>query len=413
MFRSCLYTVCMHVVSPARYKPLPERRKKRPIIIWLLLPIVLVGVINYARPLPAATATIRITTPGTSTPTLAWPSGGQQAVAAVGYGQLGANGDQSPLATASIAKVILALCVLQKQPLPLGSSGPTFTMTSEDVDLYQTYVDKGGSLLPVREGQTLTEYEMLEALMVPSANNIADTLAQKVFGGQAKYAAYATNYLNQNGLTQTHIGTDASGYDASTTSTASELTQLGLLALKSPTLMQIAGERFATFPIVGRVQNYDTILGVHGITGLKTGNNDVDLGAFLFTATTRIGNKDVSLSGAVMGADDLASALQNSVTLVSSAQQGFEQVTLTKQGQAVGSMTTAWGQRSPITTTTALQLVRWKATPLTEKHSVRTDIHSGKVGTMQVAAGQAKTVTTLQLEHSLAGPSFWWRLTRH
>lgn len=403
----------MHVVSPDRYTARPRKRKWWPYIAWPVAIVIVAGTINYIRPLPAARATVSLHTPAATAPALTWPEGGQQAIAAVGYGQLGTNGTQTPLATASIAKVILALCVLQKQPLAVGASGPTYTMSSDDVALYQGYADEDGSVLPVAAGEQLTEYEMLEALMIPSANNIADSLAQKVFGSHAKYVAYATNYLAQKDLTQTHIGSDASGYDASTTSTAGELTQLGLLALKSPVLMQIAGERSATFPIAGTVQNYDTMLGVNGITGLKTGNNEVDAGAFLFTATARIGSKDVSLTGAVMGANDLDAALQASAQLVTSAARGFEQTTFTRAGQAVGVMSTAWGQQSPIVTPVSLQLVRWKATPLTEKHTVRTDIRNGQIGTMQIAAGQAKSVVPLRLQHSLAGPGFWWRVTRH
>jgi D-alanyl-D-alanine carboxypeptidase (penicillin-binding protein 5/6) len=234
-----------------------------------------------------------------------------------------------------------------------------------------------------------------------------------VWGGQASYAAYANNYLLQNGLVHTTIGRDASGYDASTTSTATDLTRLGLLALKNPVLMDIAGQRSATFPITGTLQNYNTVLGVNGITGLKTGNNDENPGALLFTGTTSVGGQEILLSGTVMGAGNLATALQDSTELIASLQKGFEQVTLGKAGESVGTLHTAWGASSPIVTATPLELVRWKATPLTEKHTLHTDVRSGEIGSMQVAAGQAKTVSALKLQHHVSGPSFWWRLTRH
>jgi D-alanyl-D-alanine carboxypeptidase (penicillin-binding protein 5/6) len=403
----------MHVVSPERYRPRPQRRKVWPFFAVPLGIIVLALMINYLRPLPAPAATVSLQTPGTSVPALAWPTWGQQAVAAGGYGQLAVNGSQTPLATASIAKVILSLCVLEKLPLKIGDAGPTYTLNAQDVELYQMYADQDGSLVPVVEGERLTEYQMLEALMIPSANNIADSLVTKVFGSHDAYVAYANDYLLRNGLAQTHIGTDASGYDASTISTASELTRIGLLSLKSPVLMRIAGEKSTTLPVAGTVQNYDTVLGVNGITGLKTGNNEADPGAFLFTADAHIGGQVIPLAGAVMGADDLDTALQSSTVLVDSLQKGFEQVVLSNAGHAVGTMSTAWGQSSQIVTTTPLQLVRWKATPLTEKHTLHTDARSGEVGSMQVAAGQAKTVSVLRLQKPIAGPSFWWRLTRH
>ncbi len=133
--------------------------------------------------------------------------------------------------------------------------------------------------------------------MLPSANNIADSLAAWVFGSHDAYAAYATAFLQSHGLNQTHVGSDASGFDPSTTSTASDLTALGLLALKSPVLMSIAGEKSADLPVAGTVRNYDEVLGQNGITGLKTGNNDADPGAFLFTGSATIGGKTIPLAG--------------------------------------------------------------------------------------------------------------------
>ncbi len=352
--------------------------------------------------------------PATSVkPALSWPTGGQAAVAAEGYGPLDSYGVQAPFSTASMAKVILAMCVLQKQPMTLGQTGQTYTITAHDVALYQTYADQDGSLLPVVAGEQLSEYQVLQALMLPSANNIADSLAGWVFGSQTAYASYAAHWLQQNGLDNTHIGPDASGFDPSTTSTASDLAQLGLLAAKNPVIMEIAGQGTANLPIAGTVWNYDTVRGQSGIDGLKTGNNNVDTGAFLFTATTQVGGKTIRLSGSVMGVPDLNTALQDSVQLATSAEQGFQSVTVAKANQAVGNIKTAWGASSPIVTSKAVQLVRWKFVPVTQKHQIDTHLRSGEVGTLKSAAGPNSTSTSLRLARTLVGPSFWWRLTRH
>jgi len=404
----------MHVIAPARYQQKPHKRSKQPYVVTTLVCLLALGTINFCRPLPTPIATLTLATPAASTaPDLAWPGGGQAAVAAAGYGLLGTSGDSRPLATASIAKVITALCVLQKQPLTLGATGPSYTVSAADVARYETQVTQGGSLLPVEQGEKLTEYQALEALMLPSANNIADSLAAWVFGGHSNYAAYATSFLQQHGLDNTHIGVDASGYDSSTTSTASDLTNLGLLAQRNPVLMEIAGKTEATLPIVGTVTNYDTILGQNGITGLKTGNNDVDTGAFLFTATAHIGGQTIPLTGSVMGAPDLASALSDSSQLAGSLGRGFESVTVVSAGQSVGNEQTAWGARVPITAASDLQLVRWKGTPLSLKHQLNQGVRSGVIGELKASAGQPEAHTKLQLARPLPAPSFWWRLTRH
>jgi D-alanyl-D-alanine carboxypeptidase (penicillin-binding protein 5/6) len=404
----------MHVIAPARYQPRPARRSIKPFITTPLVCLLIVGIINVLRPIPTPVANLTLATPAASTsPSIAWPGSGQAAIAAEGYGLLGTSGSSSPLATASIAKVITALCVLQKQPLAVGQSGPNYTVSSKDVDRYNTQSTQGGSLLPVEQGEQLTEYQALEALMLPSANNIADSLADWVFGGQSNYADYATHYLEQNGLNNTHIGVDASGFNPSTTSTASDLTSLGLLALRSPVLMEIAGKTHTTLPIAGTVANYDTILGQNGITGLKTGNNDADPGAFLFTANATVGGKTIPLTGSVMGASDLSSALAQSSQLAASLRAGFEPVVIAQNGQTVGKLTAAWGASANITATSDLQVVRWKGTPVSINHQLNPKLRHGTIGELTASAGQPKADTKLLLQHDLAGPSFWWRLTRH
>jgi D-alanyl-D-alanine carboxypeptidase (penicillin-binding protein 5/6) len=313
-----------------------------------------------------------------------------------------------------VAKVILALCVLDKSPIEVGKTGKTYTIDTADVASYNNYVAANGSVAAVAEGEQLTEYQALEALMIPSANNIADSLAKWEFGSNAGYAAYAANYLANHQINNTTIGsTDASGYDASTTSTTSDLTKIGLIALQNPVLMKIAGQKSTTLPVAGVVNNYNTVLGVNGITGLKTGNNDADPGAFLFTANLKIGTETIQATGAVMGANDLQSALDSATRLSASMQQSFEQTTIASAGQTVGSMNTAWGESAPIVTTSKVALVRWQDTAFKETHRVRATLTEGNVGSLQVSAPGTSSETILRLKHTIPGPSFWWRLTRH
>lgn len=403
----------MPIVHPATYAPRPERRKKRRKPWVLLYLLILLAIINYMRPVPATVTTLRLPpTPAIRQPDLAWPGTGQAAVGAAGYGVLATSGNQDELATASTAKIITALCVLQKQPLEAGQSGPTYTIGPADVSIYNGYVQQNGSVVPVQQGEQLTEYQALEALMVPSANNIADSLVGWVFGSQTAYADYARHFLQQHNLTHTHIGIDASGFDPSTTSNAADLTQLGLLALQSPALMRIANQKQVDLPVVGTVSNYNTVLGENGITGLKTGNNDTDTGAFVFTASYRLGDKDLSLTGAVMGAADLDSALHAASNLAASVEQGFTQTTIAKAGQSVGSVRAPWGAHAPVVATHSLQIIRWQSTPVITTSHLQNNTGNGIVGSIKATSGQAAAETTLQLGHQLSGPGFWWRLTR-
>jgi serine-type D-Ala-D-Ala carboxypeptidase (penicillin-binding protein 5/6) len=405
----------MHIIQPRTYRPRPAPKKHHG-RLWIfgLAILMLAAGYNYLRPLPAPTTSFKIS--GLSdleTPAIAWPVKGQAAIGAPGYGVLATNGTGQPLATASIAKVITALCVLNKQPLDIGKSGPTYTISNQDVAIYNDYVAQNGSVAAVAAGEKLTEYQALQALMLPSANNVADSLVRWVFGSHANYAAYAADYLSANGITQTTIGNDASGYDPSTTSSATDLTKIGLLALKSPVLMQIAGQKSAVLPVAGTVYNYDTVLGLNGITGLKTGNNDQDPGAFLFTANITIGDKRLPVTGAVMGAPDLQSALDSSRQLSTSLQQGFISSTVVGKNQQLGTIRTAWGSQAPIVATNDVQIIHWKDTAAQESHTIKTSLKAGKVGSLKIQAPGATAATDLRLAHDIPGPSFWWRLTRH
>ncbi|HSX07009.1 MAG TPA: hypothetical protein VLG92_04785 [Candidatus Saccharimonadia bacterium] len=405
----------MHVIEPRRYQEVGQRRtKKLSVLVTLSIGLFIVAVINYCRPLPQPIAKLSIaqSTPAAS-PVLAWPNQGQASVAAEKYGLLGTHGTMTPLATASIAKVITALCVLSKQPLTAGQNGPAYAIGPADVAIYQNYLAVNGSLIPVAQGEKLTEYQALEALMIPSANNIADSLVRWVFGSQAAYKTYATQFLQTHGFDQTQIGPDASGFDPSTVSTASDLAGLGQLALKNPVLLEIAGKRTTSLPVVGTVYNYDTVLGVHGITGLKTGNNDSDPGAFLFTANTTIGDTTIPITGAVIGAPDLTTALRDSTQLVASVGRNFSEVAIASAGQTMGQLTSVWGASATIVAKQPVQLVRWSASAVSVKHQLNPQVRSGKIGNLTVSAGHIQKATDLMLAKPLPGPSFWWRLTRH
>jgi D-alanyl-D-alanine carboxypeptidase (penicillin-binding protein 5/6) len=404
----------MHVVHPSTYQKRPDPKPKRKLWRFAVVLVLLATVVNYARPLPPVTTSVSIQGLAAVTkPSIEWPINGQAAVGAPGYGVLLTHGKQTPLATASIAKVITVLCVLEKQPLKLNQSGPTYTVSEQDVDLYNSYTANGGSVIAVEQGEKLTEYQTLEALMIPSANNIADSLVRWVFGSQENYATYARSYLARHGLRATTIGSDASGYSPDTMSTARDLTTLGLLALKSPVLMSIAGQKSVVLPVAGRLRNYNTVLDINGINGLKTGNSDRDRGAFLMTANIYIGNKAIPITGAVLGANSLEDALQSATRLSASLEQGFQEVIIAKQGAVIGSIHTAWGVSETITTSGALRIIRWKDTALGESHTFTPSLRKGVIGSLQITAPGASAKTTLQLKQAVAGPSFWWRLTRH
>lgn len=400
-------------IKPQQTVPPPKRHRIRWFLGFAFLTSTL-GLILYLRPLPPATLELSLPEPTAPKPvTLAWPSEGQAGVGANGYDFFVSNSKVVTVPTASMAKVITALCVLQKHPLKLGETGPTITMTAADMGRLEQQIEQGGSHLRISEGDTFTEYEMLEAMLLPSANNIADSIAIWAFGSLEAYRSYAQSYLTSNGITHTHIGPDASGFDPSTTSTVQDLTALGKLAQQQPVLMQVVGTKSATFPTAGKVYNTNTRLGDGILTGLKTGMNDGNSGGFIFTATITKAGHAIPVTGAIVNAGSSAHAVEESETLASSMAQNFETITAATKNQVVGSVHTKWGAATPITSAGTVQIVRWQANKAWLTHELqKTDgTHAGVIGSVSLRSNGAKSSADLSISTPVSPPSFLWRIT--
>lgn len=295
-------------------------------IFVVLLLLCVYGVVSYGK--HPSTLPAKITSTRTSLAkdtTLAWPAHGQAAIGSVEDGLLtksAENGKPRPIA--SMAKVITALAIMKKQPIKSGQSGPSYTITSRDVANYHAYVARGGSVLPVREGMVLTQYEAMQAMLLPSANNIADMLAERVFGSKEAYASYAQDMMDRMGLTQTNVA-DASGFSPQTTSTPSNLVEIGIAAMKDPVIAGIVAQSQAQIPSVGIVENTNKLLGVDGVIGLKTGTTAGAGNCLLFAArySTRDG-QGVMIVGVIMGDLDAATLFGDTRGLLVSVRQTYD-----------------------------------------------------------------------------------------
>ncbi len=393
-------------------------RKTRHIIRWLgvaLVVVIITGTALYLRPLPAATVTLHLPSlPEPSNPSITWPNTGQAEFGAVGYDVMLSNAQPRPVSTASMAKVITALCVLEKRPLKLGESGPGITMGEEDLSRLQSQLDQGGSHLLISKGEVLTEYQMLQAMLLPSANNIADSLAVWAFGSLEQYQMYAQQFVKRHGMPHTSIGPDASGFDASTISTTADLTTLGKTALANPVIMQIAGTQRATFETAGTVTNTNKLLAAGVLTGLKTGTNEGNTGGFIFTASVKKVNHTISIAGVVVNAGSSANATVQAEQLASSITDDFENISYARAGQIIGIAKTPWGATAPIAAANDMSVVRWRANKIwrVEQLTPTDATKEGRVGTLVIRTNGSKATTALRITSPASAPSILWRLIR-
>jgi D-alanyl-D-alanine carboxypeptidase (penicillin-binding protein 5/6) len=289
-------------------------------------------------------------------PAIPLPATGSFDLVSTDRGQLAAVTPTSALPIGSIAKVMTALVVLHQKPLTGDEPGPAYTITGQDVDFFYQVVDENGSSLSVTSGEQFTERQLLLALLLPSANNIAETLAVWVTGSQTALVADLNAEAQTMGMTQT-VFADASGFSPQTVSTAADLVKLGQAALANPTLAALVATPSAVMPDGSTVQNLDSDLTtVPGWLGIKTGSTSQAGGCFLFAADRPGplgGSSEVIVVGAVLGVvtpdgavdEELASAVSAAAAAVTAAFGAYRTVdlrTLTPPALP-GALRSAWG----------------------------------------------------------------------
>lgn len=232
-------------------------------------------------------------------PRTAWPATGQAAVR-IGRSPVQAGPNQHAAAIASVAKVMTAYLVLRDHPLQSGEEGPTITLTDADVADTDRRRERRESVVSIAAGERLTERQALQALLVPSANNIAAVLARWDAGSENRFVAQMNTTARSLGMTHTRY-TDPSGYEDTTVSTAADQIRVVDRAMHLPVFARIVSMPSATLPVAGTVRNTDALLGRDGFVGIKTGSDDAAGGCFAFQAIRRIDGKQTPITGVVLG----------------------------------------------------------------------------------------------------------------
>jgi D-alanyl-D-alanine carboxypeptidase (penicillin-binding protein 5/6) len=407
-----------------RYRPTVKKRSKRRLRLWPLVLAVLfvvgyVGLVSVRTPALSLAPTVSSLAATQTSPegSLAWPGYGQAAVGAVGYGLLDTHGAQVAVPTASTAKIMTAYAILKAKPLTPGQTeSPIITFTQADVDIYNDCLQKDCSVALVAAGEQISEYQALQAILLPSANNVAASLAIWAFGSIDAYTAYANNLAAEMGLSNTHLA-DASGLSPETVSTAGDLVTLSIEAMKNPVFAEIVAQPNAQIPVAGKIYNVNGLLGRDNIIGLKTGNTEQAGGVFVTAATHEVNGQKITIITAVMGGPTLVRSMLDSLPLLNSAKQNFAAETVLRKGSTVGYYTAPWlDNQTPLKTDSDIVLVKWKGSAVTtasDIQNLRIPLDAGAtVGTVTVrTAGNAASANVVA-GSAIPGPSLTWRL-RH
>lgn len=413
----------MHMLEPKqlekrkteRAKKGKSKRHKRKLLRIIILGVIIYTSLILGLPIPALQATIAdANLPAASQVDLPWPSYGQSAVGAVGYGLLASNGDSKPIPIASMAKIITAVAVLKAHPMPPSSKGETITFTTKDVAIYNKYLAEGQSAVAVEAGEKLTQYQALQALLLPSANNMADALVIWAFGSMENYLAFVNPFTKTLGMENTHIA-DASGFSPLTVSTAKDLAKLAEIAMNQPAIAEIIAQPQADLPVAGIVYNVNNLLGSNGIVGIKTGNTDQAGGCFMFAAKRDIGNaNNVTVVGVVMGAPFRAKAMDDSLPLINATFENFKITNPIADNSEVGVIVQPNGVQVPIKIGKSIPVIAWTGQALRSEfvaNKLKTSINAGDtVGTLTLHAGNMSYDMPVVSGGTIAPRSLFWRL---
>ena len=194
------------------------------------------------------------------------------AASVVGVGASGQVRGTEAVPVAGLAELLAAYVVLSDHHLAPGADGPSIPVTADAVTAYQAGLASQEAEVPVAAGESLTELEALEGLLVDSGADMATVLADWDAGSVSAFVAKMNTTASALGLTSTHI-TDPTGVDPATTSTAEDLVRLGEASLSIPVLRQIVSLGQASVPMTTVVFNPNFDLGQDGIIGMKTGSD--------------------------------------------------------------------------------------------------------------------------------------------
>ncbi|MGW6021448.1 serine hydrolase [Streptomyces sp. NPDC055099] len=410
----------------------PVRTAVRRVKIWtplVLLLVVVFAVVQAVRPLP--TPTLALTAKETVTfeggkPSMPWPAKGQAAMDVNGIGTFGTSGDQKPVPIASIAKVMTVYLVLRDHPLKKGDPGPKIPVDAAAEKHYTTGKAGNESVVKVTEGQKITQYEALQAVMLPSANNVAKLLARwdTKSDSEDEFVAKMNKTAKELGMKNTHY-TDPSGLDKTTVSTAEDLVKLGRAAMEDPVFNEISRQPSYKDLNGDKQNNFFGLVPTVAI-GIKTGTTTAAGGNILFAAEQKVGGETRTIIGAALGQygeNGVANIDQvTGVTrkLIEAGQGALKAKKIVKKGDVVGQVDDGLGGTTPVVATKDVEAAGWSGLTVKLKLGEKAGVtipHSAKAGTtvgvLSVGDGKEGAVEVpVALQKDLAEPGLGAKLQR-
>lgn len=136
-----------------------------------------------------------------------------------------------------------------------------------------------GSILGLVKGEKVTFLDLLYAMLLPSANDAAFVIAQNYPGEEPSFIEKMNQKAKLLNLNNTHFKDPAGLLDQDDYTTPLELARLASYALDNRIFSQIVSTKYRFISDINGINTYsllnkNKLLGIYGISGIKTGFTD-------------------------------------------------------------------------------------------------------------------------------------------
>lgn len=400
---------------------LSDRPTRSPLRAGVLLPIftVLLLVAGYVsstllwplHEVPPVISAAEVTSVSAPLTTPEWPDEGS---AAVGVGGMAGtvSSTAEPAVLASITKVVTALLVLDQQPLALGESGPEYSFTVRDRYTYWDYLARGESALDVPVGGTLTQYQLLQGMLIGSGGNYAERLVSSLWPSDEVFAQAAHAWLSAHGLGEITV-VEPTGFDEDNRAAPGAVLALAERAMADPVIAEIVDTESVTLPGAGTIHNTNDLLADPAVTGVKTGSL---WGAFNLVAARDVQVGDTTVRVYATALEQPTDALRDGETarLLAAVSDEVARPAALPAATLVGTVSTPWGESAEIVTDAAAEVVLWNGGTATSEAAFdlgEARAEGATVGQLVFRGPLDSDTVELRLTDDLEPPTAWWRLT--
>jgi len=352
---------------------------------------------------------------------LPWTPTGQSAVAIPALGYAAQSGPEQSMPVASLTKLMTGYLILRDHPIAPGTSGPNITMTAVDAGYFADDTVSDQANVEVQPGEVLTEKQLLEGMLIHSANNLALTLGSWDAGSVPAFVAKMNAMAAQLGMTQTRYA-DPSGFDPGSMSTPADLLKVASVDMSFPVFAQIVQMSSVTLPLAGLISSYTPgLVGEVGTlpnaVGVKSGFTTAAGGCDVLALKATVGTTPVIVLGAVtnqQGPNVLQSAGQLAYNIAAAAATHIVTMPLPPAGQHVGSVSVL-GHSAPAVTAATGSMLAW---PGDSVHTTMVVTNHPRAGTAAAAAigdityglGTQRVTALVRTSVPLPPPSLFQRL---